>query len=79
VRRGGCSLDRYTLQSCYGHFLHAAQRDPHSLLNLPASDIGAVEYRIAYMALDLLMYAIGAMAALAFERLAFPPPLRPGA
>jgi hypothetical protein len=41
----------YTLQSCYGHFLHAAQRDPHSLLSLPASDIGAVEYRIAYIAL----------------------------
>ena len=41
----------YTLQSCYGHFLHAAQRDPHSLLSLPASDIGTVEYRIAYIAL----------------------------
>ncbi len=41
----------YTLQSCYGHFLHAAQRDPHSLLNLPANDIGTVEYRIAYIAL----------------------------
>jgi hypothetical protein len=41
----------YTLQSCYGHFLHTAQRDPHSLLNLPASDIGTVEYRIAYIAL----------------------------
>jgi hypothetical protein len=41
----------YTLQSCYGHFLHAAQRDPHSLLSLPASDTGAVEYRIAYLAL----------------------------
>jgi hypothetical protein len=41
----------YTLQSCYGHFLHAAQRDPRSLLTLPASDIGAVEYRIAYLAL----------------------------
>ncbi len=39
----------YTLQSCYGHFLHAAQRDPHSLLSLPAGDIGTVEYRIAYI------------------------------
>ena len=43
----------YTLQSCYGHFLHAAQRDPRSLLTLtlPVSDIGTVEYRIAYIAL----------------------------
>ena len=41
----------YTLQSCYGHFLHVSQRDPHNLLTLPASDIGAVEYRIAYIAL----------------------------
>jgi hypothetical protein len=41
----------YTLQSCYGHFLHAAQQDPRSLLTLPVSDIGTVEYRIAYIAL----------------------------
>jgi len=40
----------YTMQSCYGHFLHAAQRDPRSLLTLPTSDTGAVEYRIAYIA-----------------------------
>ena len=43
----------YTLQSCYGHFLYSAQRNPRSLQTLPANDIGIVEYRIAYIALCL--------------------------
>lgn len=41
----------YTIQSCYGHFLHAAQQDPHNFEPVPASDVGPVLYRIAYIAL----------------------------
>jgi len=41
----------YTLQCCYGHFLHAAQTDPRNLEDLPAAGVGPVEYRIAYLAL----------------------------
>ncbi len=42
----------FTLQSCYGHFLHDPQMDPHNLDPLPASDdIEDVQYRIAYIAL----------------------------
>ncbi|MFW6147090.1 MAG: hypothetical protein ACOC6B_01715 [Thermodesulfobacteriota bacterium] len=42
----------FTLQCCYGHFLHAGQRDWKNLKRLPISDtIGTVEYRIAYLAL----------------------------
>ena len=42
----------FTLQSCYGHFLHGAQRDSKTLEPLPISDsIADVEYRIAYLAL----------------------------
>ncbi|MDY7034246.1 MAG: hypothetical protein SVY10_20365 [Thermodesulfobacteriota bacterium] len=41
----------FTLQSCYGHFVHNFQKDPHSLEPLPMSDeIKSVEYRIAYIA-----------------------------
>ena len=41
----------FTLQSCWGHFLHNSQKDPHSLEPLPLSDeIRSVEYRIAYIA-----------------------------
>jgi len=43
----------YTLQCCYGHFLHARQSNPHNLERLPANDIGPVHYRIAYLALCL--------------------------
>ena len=43
----------YTLQCCYGHFLHARQSDPHNMERLPAHDIGLVHYRIAYLALCL--------------------------
>ena len=41
----------YTLQCCYGHFLHATQCDPHNMEPVPACDVGPVEYRIAYLAL----------------------------
>jgi hypothetical protein len=42
----------FTLQSCYGHFLHSSQQDPNNIEPLPVSDcITAVEYRIAYIAL----------------------------
>ena len=41
----------FTLQCCYGHFLHAAQTDPHNIERLPAQDMGQVQYRIAYLAL----------------------------
>ncbi len=43
----------YTLQCCYGHFLHATQSDPPNLECLPAHDVGQVHYRIAYLALCL--------------------------
>lgn len=42
----------FTLQSCYGHFLHSNQKNPHNIEPLPISDnITRVEYRIAYIAL----------------------------
>ena len=42
----------FTLQSCYGHFLHDSQKDPQNIEPLPISDsIASVEYRIAYIAL----------------------------
>jgi hypothetical protein len=41
----------FTMQSCYGHFLHNGQKDPHNLDPLPVTDtIARVEYRIAYIA-----------------------------
>ena len=41
----------FTLQSCYGHFVHNKQKDPHNLESLPIKDsITKVEYRIAYIA-----------------------------
>ncbi|MBW2312497.1 MAG: hypothetical protein JRF35_15755 [Deltaproteobacteria bacterium] len=42
----------FTLQCCYGHFLHGEQRNPQNLEPLPISDsTSEVEYRIAYLAL----------------------------
>ena len=42
----------FTLQSCYGHFLHRSEADPHNTEPIPALDSTAlVEYRIAYIAL----------------------------
>jgi hypothetical protein len=43
----------YTLQSCYGHFVHAAAPQPRNLELVPAHDVGALRYRIAYMAFCL--------------------------
>jgi len=41
----------FTLQSCYGHFVHSGQKDPHNIESLPIKDdIAKVEYRIAYIA-----------------------------
>lgn len=50
----------FTLQSCYGHFVHAAQPDPENLAVLPTEDIGQVRYRIAYVALCIERSAAGA-------------------
>ena len=43
----------FTLQSCYGHFLHSGQKNPYNIELLPITDnsITRVEYRIAYIAL----------------------------
>ena len=42
----------FTLQSCYGHFLHNDQKDPYNIEPLPVSkSISNVEYKIAYIAL----------------------------
>lgn len=44
----------FTLQSCFGHFLHQNQPDQHNLEPLPKDlDIGKIEYRIAYLAFAL--------------------------
>ena len=41
----------FTLQSCFGHFLYASQKDPYNIDPLPVADsITTVEYRIAYIA-----------------------------
>ena len=50
----------FTLQSCYGHFVHAAQPDPGNLAALPAEDVGSIRYRIAYVALCIEHNATGA-------------------
>jgi hypothetical protein len=42
----------FTLQSCYGHFLHHDQQERYNTEPLPVSDsITTVQYRIAYIAL----------------------------
>lgn len=42
----------FTLQSCYGHFVHGGQEDPNNLDPLPGREVnGPIEYRIAYIAL----------------------------
>jgi hypothetical protein len=43
----------FTLQSCYGHFVHTKQKDIYNFDPLPttADNIDGVEYRIAYIAL----------------------------
>ena len=41
----------FTLQCCYGHFVHSEVPAPDNLEPLPAIDVGTVTYRIAYLAL----------------------------
>jgi hypothetical protein len=42
----------FTLQSCYGHFLHKKQKDLYNIEPLPITDdITTVKYRIAYIAI----------------------------
>jgi len=42
----------FTLQSCYGHFIHDFQKDTHNTEPLPQSkQISSVEYKLAYIAL----------------------------
>ena len=42
----------FTLQGCYGHFLHSRQKDDHNTEVLPITDSNlSVDYRIAYIAL----------------------------
>ena len=44
----------FTLQCCFGHFMHKANRDPFNTEALPeAADIRRVDYKIAYIAFCL--------------------------
>ncbi|KPJ77849.1 MAG: hypothetical protein AMJ54_06685 [Deltaproteobacteria bacterium SG8_13] len=43
----------FTLQSCFGHFIHSKAPAADNLAPLPSKDVGAVTYRIAYVALCL--------------------------
>jgi hypothetical protein len=43
----------FTLQSCYGHFVCAAEQDPRTLDPIPRGHTGPVRYRIAYVAFCL--------------------------
>jgi len=50
----------FTVQSCYGHFIHNNQKDPYNLESLPITDTPArVEYRIAYLCLCVENSALG--------------------
>jgi len=40
----------FTLQCCFGHFVHADQPDLHNLEPVPDHDVGEIQYRIAYFA-----------------------------
>lgn len=59
----------FTLQSCHGHFVYPAQPDPDNLAPLPAEDVGAVRFRIAYVALCIEHSAEGACLRGALERI----------
>jgi len=42
----------FTLQSCYGHFIHNGQNDSHNMQSLQITDtIDRVKYKIAYICL----------------------------
>lgn len=43
----------FTLQCCYGHFIHDPAQGQHSLVPVPPEHSGSVRYRIAYLALCL--------------------------
>lgn len=50
----------FTLQCCYGHFLHGAQNDLYDLEPLPQTGpVARVEYRIAYIAFCIENSALG--------------------
>jgi hypothetical protein len=52
----------FTLQCCYGHFVHDGQKDPYNLEPLPITDtIRSVQYRIAYVAFCIENNAPGRM------------------
>jgi hypothetical protein len=52
----------FTLQCCYGHFVHDRQKDPYNLEPLPVTNtIRSVEYRIAYVAFCIENCASGRM------------------
>ena len=52
----------YTLQSCFGHFLHQNQQDEKNLAPLPISDsMDSVKYRLAYIALCIEQSDLGRM------------------
>ena len=49
----------FTLQSCFGHFVHSEATAPDNLEPLPPNGVGIVTYRIAYVALCLQNSASG--------------------
>ncbi|MFC1925369.1 hypothetical protein ACFLW2_01570 [Chloroflexota bacterium] len=50
----------FTLQSCYGHFLHKNQKNRMNVKPLPISDsIKSVEYKIAYIGLCIQNNKLG--------------------
>lgn len=52
----------FSLQSCYGHFLHKDQKNPQNIEPLPISEsIACIDYRIAYIALCLQDSDLGRM------------------
>jgi hypothetical protein len=52
----------FTLQCCYGHFVHDHQKDPYNLEPLSMTDTTkSVEYRIAYVAFCIENSAPGRM------------------
>lgn len=52
--RGFNSLPHcFTLQCCFGHFIHRPGQDIHNLDRLPSGTDSRIQYRIAYMAFCL--------------------------
>lgn len=73
----------FTLQSCFGHFVHSEAVAPDNLKPLPPNDVGAVTYRIAYVALclqdstsgNLLRWALAGFPSIAPEFVQFGSPV----